>query len=343
MQLDENDPGSVAARPAARADGVALRWFANRDTGGGVAGTVIDQDHKNDLLGNIRFLLTKAAVTRQKGAANDSDLADAIAKIAQMESASAGHIHGFRHQNAVADSAHDITVEAGGAVSKCRDSTDSVTLTFTGPRTKQIDAAWAAGDNAGGFPSALSLAADTWYRFFLIAMPDGTVDFGWDTSSSAANLLSDATGYTLYRQIGWHLTDATSNLEQYIQDADNSERIYWLAAVGDAVSVVPTTTATNYTLSAPPDAIAMFCASWDSGLETLVGVYALFTATSQTDVAPSVSQFNVTGFRQPASARTGQNLQIKVNGSSQLRTRFSQAGASLSISTYGYIYTRGAL
>jgi len=81
----------------------------------------------------------------------------------------------------------------------------SIFLESTTSFTKQIDANWAEGTNLGGFPSGLTLSNNTWYRVFIIGKNDGSgdVDFGYDTSPTAANLLSDATDYTKYRRIGY--------------------------------------------------------------------------------------------------------------------------------------------
>ncbi len=53
---------------------------------------------------------------------------------------------------------------------------------------KQSDAAWAAGDDAGGLGDSVSLATGSIYEFFLIGKDDGTVDGGYDTDAAAANL-----------------------------------------------------------------------------------------------------------------------------------------------------------
>ena len=117
--------------------------------------------------------------------------------------------------------------------------------------TKQIDANWAAGDDAGGFPSGLSLAADTGYYLFAIGKADGTVDFGFDTSATAANLLSDATGYTYYKAIWWVITNSSSNIRGFVQiNGDTCEYSAGITDVNDTTG----TSGVNETgtISAPP-------------------------------------------------------------------------------------------
>lgn len=111
---------------------------------------------------------------------------------------------------AAADTDHDVTVTPG----RRRDSTDTVNMpAASGNMTKQIDAAWAAGDAAGGLFSG-SVAANTTYHFFEIMKDsDNSIDYGWDTSLTAANI---PTGYTYYRRIRSYRTDASSNLRQTV-------------------------------------------------------------------------------------------------------------------------------
>lgn len=157
---------------------------------------------------------------------------------------SRNYLDGFILSNGT-DTDHDIDVTTGIA----SDSTNSYILTGASAYTKQIDANWAEGTNVGGFPSGLSLSADTWYNFFMIAKTDGTVDFGYDSSSTATNLLSDATGYTLYRRVGSVLTDGSNNIKQFYQIGDD---FYWTSIIieYDATSGIPTS-ATDVTLTTP--------------------------------------------------------------------------------------------
>lgn len=139
-----------------------------------------------------------------------------------------GYIDGFTMLNA-ADTAHDIRINPGMAA----DSGD-VALIISGSNIiKQIDANWANGTNQGGFPSGLTLSADTDYQFFVIRNPsDGDVDAGFDTDLAATNLLADATGFTQYRRLGKISTDGSSNItnNQFAQvvidgeDYDGGER-----------------------------------------------------------------------------------------------------------------------
>ena len=147
------------------------------------------------------------------------------------------------------DADHDIDFAVGSEVLY----NGSTYKYFTGTAlTKQIDANWVAGDAAGGFPSGLSLAATTGYYLYMIGKTDGTVDYGFDTSLTAANLLSDATGYTYYKAIWWVITDASSNVVAFTQV--NGDTCEYAAAITD-VQDTSGTSGTNETatISAPPN------------------------------------------------------------------------------------------
>lgn len=111
------------------------------------------------------------------------------------------------------DSDHDILVSSGIAA----DSTNASYIQFSSGLTKQIDASWSAGNAAGGLFSG-SVANSTTYHVFLIEKDsDGSVDVGFDTSVTAANIPS---GYTKYRRIGSVVTDGSANIRKFKQYGD---------------------------------------------------------------------------------------------------------------------------
>lgn len=126
------------------------------------------------------------------------------------------YIGGIKTENDSGDTAHDIKFNVGS----CRDIADTQDIVLGSAIIKRVDANWAAGTGNGGFPSGITLTANTWYYFFVIAKPDGTVDAGFDSSLSATNLLADATGYTKYRRVGSMKTDVSANWLQYYQQKE---------------------------------------------------------------------------------------------------------------------------
>lgn len=231
------------------------------------------------------------------------------------------------------DTEHDIDISAGSIM----DSANSSAL-ITGGLTKQIDASWAAGTNAGGFPSALTLSADTWYRVFLIGKTDGTVDAGFDTSSTAANLLSDATGYTLYRRIGSVLTGNTSNILEFRQDGDYFQFNVPFEAAAWSLS----TSAANVVVGAPPNSVAHL--SFELSVTAGNTVSTVVRHPDGTDVAASATSFTFTR-RAPGAVddRGSHYVSCPVNGSSQVSVRSSGiAGAAGALMSLGWTDRRAS-
>ena len=109
-----------------------------------------------------------------------------------------------------ADADHDINITSG----ECRDSADSFDISRAAEYTKKIDAAWAAGDDAGGLAehAVAVVANNTIYYIWSIAKSgDNTSDFLISTSSSSPTMPTD---YDKKRLIGVTKTDGSANLER---------------------------------------------------------------------------------------------------------------------------------
>jgi len=86
--------------------------------------------------------------------------------------------------------------------------------------TKQLDAAWVAGNAQGGLPALLTIADTTYHCFALYSPTSGAVDYGFDTSVTAANLLADANvilaGITKYKRV-WSITRRAGVISPFVQ------------------------------------------------------------------------------------------------------------------------------
>jgi len=238
-----------------------------------------------------------------------------------------GYIGGLTIANGT-DSDHDIDISIGA----CRDSSDSADITLSAVLTKQIDVNWVAGDDAGGFPSGLSLNSSTWYHVFVILSSDGTVDGGFDTSLTATNLLSDATGYTEYRRLGSVLTDGSSNILAFLQ---NKDYFAWSSPPLD-VSTSLNTTATSFTLSVPTGVACLAHITTNATSGTLVDI----REPSLTDLAPSQTAAPLSIYEGPTASRIPQTTFVLTNTSSQIEGRASGATTTFRVVTRGYIDSR---
>jgi len=124
-----------------------------------------------------------------------------------------GLIFGLTLSNNVTDSNKDIDISSGTA----RDLADTTTMSLSSGLTKKLDGAFNPGTNVGGLFSG-TVAIDTWYHVFLIEKDsDGSIDVGFDTSITAANIPA---GYTAYKWIGSVLTDGSNNILGFTQIGD---------------------------------------------------------------------------------------------------------------------------
>jgi hypothetical protein len=253
--------------------------------------------------------------------------------VAFASGAPRGYLSGMGLSNDT-DTDHDILV----AVGIVRDAADAVDIELTSAITKQIDASWASGDDAGGLSSSLTLSADTWYHVHAIIV-SGSADIGFDTSVTAANLVTDHSA-TAYRRIGSVLTDSSSNIINFQQFGD--EFIYD-SQVNNLSSGSPGTTRLTQTVTAP------------LGVETraILGIIAVvagsnsgvrFTITHPgvTDAAAATANLNNGGENSSNNNGTwasGTHI-VRTNTSSQVAYR-QDFGASVSINTNGYYDDRG--
>lgn len=118
--------------------------------------------------------------------------------------------------NNAGDATNDIDFGAGAAI----DSTGVRRLVLAA-MTKQLDAAWAAGTNAGGRMSAAGIA-DTTYHCHVIGGPGVPTDCGFDVSAGAPTL---PTGYSWFRRIG-SIIRASNNIRTFRQLGDR----FWLVS-----------------------------------------------------------------------------------------------------------------
>lgn len=235
-----------------------------------------------------------------------------------------------------ADTDHDIQISVGNWC----DSTRAVNMSLSSVLTKQIDAGWAAGDDAGGLASGVVLANSTWYDVFLIKHTDGTVDAGFDSvGSSAANLLADS-GYTYYRRLGSVLTDGSANITAFTAYGVNGDLFLWDDIVQDEAQNDPGTSAVTQALTVPTGVSveAKFAFSlFDTS--AAADTYAVVNTTAQTDTAASVSNFTV-AYNGDAGGdkQVSTMVDLPTDTSAQIRYRVSASDTDVTtyINTYGW-------
>lgn len=250
-----------------------------------------------------------------------------------------GFIDGF--QITIQDT-NDLSISTG----LCRDSTDSIGMELTSTLVKQMDPTdgWALGTNAGGFPDALTQTVSTWYHVYIIG--DGvSFDAGVDSSTTAANLLSDTPSWTFYRRIASILMSSgdADAPKPYIQSRDY---FYWVDSVLDVDDPTSGTTATDISLTVPPDVrvLAILNGCYQSAVND-PGIYI-----APTDVTGAAPGNDITGGNSApltslpqlgtGSDFIGAQLVVLTDTSQQIQYH-AESNSDLAIATLGWIDSRG--
>lgn len=229
------------------------------------------------------------------------------------------------------DTDHDILIGAGAAV----DSTGADMMILSTAITKQIDASWAVGDDAGGLDGTESVAGtpdnSTWYHLYLIKRSDtGVVDaiFSETGPSSGPTL---PTNYDYYRWIGAVLTDGSGNITDFTK---NGEDWLWADPPLDVDDSSIGTTAETAVLSAP------------TGLKTEATVHAFLTGNGYymyvsspdaNDEQASATAAPLSNVSNGAHNNNSNQIQVWLNTSAQVRYRVNNASATnVRIATLGW-------
>lgn len=254
--------------------------------------------------------------------------------IAALSGLPRSYLAGLGLSNA-ADADHDITF----AVGEARNSTDTTDMSLSSAQTKRIDATWATGDAAGGLASGATLSADTWYHCF-VGLVGSTVECGFDSSVSAANLVAN-NSWTVFRRVGAVLTDSSSNILAFDQQGD---RFDWVTPPLDVNDSALGTTSKDYTISAPPDTVAIIHPRL---MTTAAEVYvrpklatdeAPIGDTGTAGQRPYTLHYISTGGSTPSQSVI---FDIRVDSSSLIAAEADAASRLLNILTLGYFDTRG--
>lgn len=247
-----------------------------------------------------------------------------------------GHLWGLTLSNNGTDATNDIDVGIGEAMSDDANAEDQVLMRLTSSITKQLDASWAVGNNAGGRDTG-AIANGTWH-VFLISRPDtGVVDLLFSLSATAPTM---PTNYTDKRRIGSILRESAA-IVGFVQDGDYFRR---KASVLDVNTTNPGTAAVTTTLSVATglNVHAMFNVRVSS-VSISSNIYCSDFAAN--DEAPSATAaplgtFNANGATNPIG---GFDTIVRTNTSAQIRYRMesSDGNTNVRIATLGWIDTRG--
>lgn len=239
-------------------------------------------------------------------------------------------VHGLTIANNAGDATNDIDIAVGAR----RDSTDADNMVLAGALTKQLDAAWAVGNNAGMRDTG-AIANGTWHIFEIKRSDTGVVDILASLSRGAPTMPAN---YDRKRWIGAILRESAA-IVPFVQIGNE----FWRKApVLDFTATNPTTGPVSRTLSVPVgvNVKAFMNVTTVAGAATNA-TYLSDLATTAAD--PSLSAAPLSQDVQDGNSTRSTPAQVWTNTSAQIRSEmlFSDANTILRVSTLGWLILRG--
>lgn len=235
-----------------------------------------------------------------------------------------------------------VTPEAGDTliINGSSGGTNDLTVQVISSSTTicQVATATFADESNSAATAHLIVDNDTYHVFAIRAddSPGSAVDFGFDTSVTATNLLSESS-YSYYRRIGSRRTDGTSNWILFLQQHD---LVLLGVSVHDVAAGTPGTGILTHTLTSVPTGLQ---------LEALVSIIIVINATGFTVVGhgdistlatPTSSDKDMESLVSEAE-RPSWNGPILTNTSAQIKTRSNPGPTTVDIQVKGWIDRRG--
>jgi len=249
-----------------------------------------------------------------------------------------GFLWGLTLSNNATDATNDIDIAAGEAAST---ETNPTLMVLSSALTKQLDAAWAVGTNAGGLDTG-SIANTTYFVWLIRRSDTGVVDALFSASASSPTMPSN---YDQKRRIGC-IVRTSGAIKAFLQDGD---QFMWKSAVADISATNPGTSAVTRTLTLPVGIRvgALVCMLWGASAQTDMPGGMILTDLSGNDVAPSGNPANLVGYTSSGFIDNGGGgiMEIQTNTSAQIRSRVQISGTNFifRIATFGWVDRRGRL
>lgn len=251
-----------------------------------------------------------------------------------------GHIFGIATSSSDGDTV-DITD------GNCTDSAGNVIITVSSGSADIKNRI----DSGGNLAGAASPSADTTYYLFVVSEADGTNPrFAFDSSLTATNALSEwstETGetYTLYRLIGFALTDSTPDIIAFQHTGSR----WRLKTPTRDYAAASSATRVSASLDSVPSGVSVLPSSFlvavynDFGTD--VTDYVLVTDLYQDDLTPSSSVYTLLLDQAPAVGQSYPSNAISLESfltdtSKQIGIRASSTDLLIRITTHGWVYER---
>lgn len=242
------------------------------------------------------------------------------------------YLAGYGLTNNGVDATNDIDIAVGTA----RDSTNAQDITLASALTKQLDAAWAVGTNAGGLDTG-AIGNNTYHVWAIKRSDTGVVDALFSLSASAPTM---PTNYDYKRRIG-SIIRAAGAIISFSQNGSH----FYRASVLDIDVTNPGTAAVTRTLSVPTGITVDAIINVEGRNITTSGVLYYVSSLAQADEAPTINLTPLHNLGTDVATTTsyGATMYVRTNTSAQIRSRQSGSGASdiFRIATLGWVDQRG--
>jgi hypothetical protein len=224
-------------------------------------------------------------------------------------------------------------------------TTGKLINSISGPNTNTFDVAYFNGalvvkdsNTTTAYIYGQPWSTYTYHNHLIRKDSDGSIDAGFDTSVSAANI---PTGYTAYRRIGSVITDGSANILAFKQIGD---RFYHKTAIRDVATTgtLPGSSPTKITLTVPTglETVAMLYTHMRSSNERRLWIYA---HDYEPNYSPTIA-YNTIGTNGGAT-QASTYLEVIADSAAQI-THQSDGNTgvdSYELSTRGWIDDRGKL
>lgn len=331
--------------------GTALQNYTAADIGvslvSGFGATLIDDANANDARVTLGFSAVAAKGDLFVGTAANTIGTKTVGtngQVLQADSNQTGgvrwagpfqkYIAGLTYANNAGDATNDIDIAAGCAM----DSTNVDMITLASAITKQLDAAWAVGTNAGGLDTG-SIGNSDYYIWLIKRVDTGVVDVLFSLSSTAPTM---PTNYTLKRLIGWfkRVSAAIVAFHTYETEGGGIE-MNWDSPTLD-VNLANTLTTSRRTDALKVPLTFSVTAHFNLKLVDATAPFVvLFYCPDQSDIDPAgVGLFNTSGITATASAN-GYQMRVRTSSAGLIAARSTLATVdSCQIATVGFTWAR---
>jgi hypothetical protein len=257
--------------------------------------------------------------------------ASGLAYVAALNKA----IYGLTYANNGSDATNDLDIATGGAM----DVTGAYWMTLGSALTKQSDAAWAVGNNAGALDTGAVGNSD--YYIWLIARSDtGVVDVLYSLSSTAPTM---PTNYDFKRLIGWFKRVGGTIVAFHTYETEGGGlEMNWDSPTLD-INLANTLTTARRTDAVKVPLNFSVIANLNVSVYDATTVFAAWIyCPDQTDLAPSSTAAPLASTAGMTSAiQTQSVLQVRTSATGTIAARANLATVDLyAVATVGFKWAR---